>query len=109
MCWDGIHICIRAQVLGLTNYSHDPNASLLRSCIRTDLESQSLALDFAKDRLREMLHVGVFERLHVSLATLATAVGISIDQTSYKTDTAHAFSYDVSEKSDKVVCHPHWY
>ena len=84
-------------MLGLTNYSHDPSAALLRGCLRSDPGAQHAALDLAKERLRGMLHVGVFERLHASLGTLAGATARDIDAPTWKSDTANAFSYDVSD------------
>lgn len=90
------------QVLGLTNYSTDPAAAALRRCIRTDRPTAELALAFAKERLGTMWHVGTYETLRLSLASVASSVGIDVDTAAYKSNTAHAFSYDGGEEGE--VC-----
>lgn len=90
------------QVLGLTNYSMDPAASELRHCIRHDKPTARLALDFAKERLRGMWHVGTYETLRPSLASLASTFGIDVESLAYKSNTAHAFSYDGGDEPEAV-------
>jgi hypothetical protein len=99
-----IHLAVLPQVLGLTNYSTDPAASALRNCIRTDRPSAKLALAFAKERLGTMWHLGTYETLRPSLASLASSLGADVDAVAYKSNTAHAFSYDGGEEGE--VCLP---
>ena len=90
------------QVLGLSNYSTDPSAADLRQCIKTDQPTAHLALDFAQKRLRSMWHVGTYENLRPSLASLATSWGVDVTGSAYRSNTAHAFSYDGEGEDDKA-------
>jgi hypothetical protein len=59
-----------------------------------DPAAQRIGLDFAKERLKSMLHVGTYERLADSLTTLAHLLGRRADSPTWKSETKHAFSYD---------------
>ena len=96
-------IVTAVQVLGLSNYSTDPAAADLRACIKADRPAAELALDFTLKRLRGMWHVGVYENLRRSLASLATSRGVDVKGTAYRSNTAHAFSYDGGEGEDDKV------
>lgn len=93
------------QVLGLTNYSMDPEASELRHCIMRDRKTAEIALDFAKERLRGMWHVGTYETLRPSLTSLAASLGSDVGGVAYKTNNAHAFSYDGGTADGEVRSH----
>jgi hypothetical protein len=49
--------------------------------------------------------VGTYENLRTSLATLAVLRGTDVSSTAYKSNVAHAFSYDGGE-DDAKVCLP---
>lgn len=91
------------QVLGLTNYSRDPEAGTLRKCIREDEVAARLAVDYAKERLRTFTHVGTFEGMREHLSAYASKMGIDIDSPAYSSNKQHAFSYDSDpEDAEKV-------
>lgn len=102
------------QVLGLTNYSHDPQADQLRACLIEDPAAQRIGVDFAKERLKGMMHVGVYERLKDSLSGLAHALGRTASSPTWKSETKHAFSYDdddgdgLADGLDPVCFTSHW-
>lgn len=89
-----IHNGQTLQVLGLTNYSRDPEASTLRKCIREDDTTARLAVDYAKERLRTFMHVGTFEGMREHLSAFANKMGIDLDDKAYSSNKQHAFSYD---------------
>ena len=91
------------QVLGLTNYSRDPEAGTLRKCMRDDTVTARMALDFAKERLAMFTHVGTFEGMREHLSAYASKMGIDIDSYAFSSNKQHAFSYDADpEDADKV-------
>lgn len=59
------------QVLGLTSYSHWPEAAKLRECARSHEHIQQQLQPLMEARVRAMLHVGVMEELYLSIASLA--------------------------------------
>jgi hypothetical protein len=65
------------QVLGLTSYSHWPEAAKLRECARSHGHIQHELQQLAEARVRAMLHVGVMEELHLSIASLAVSAPAS--------------------------------
>ena len=91
-------------MLGLTNYSTDPAASELRACMQSDREAAQLALELVKARLRSMWRVGTFERLRESLAAVAVGMDIDVSSTAYRSNVAHAFSYDGGNDDEQVHC-----
>ena len=64
-----------AQVLGLTSYSHWPEAVALRKCAHTSASARETLQAVARERLESMLHVGLMEELHLSVASLAVGGG----------------------------------
>lgn len=62
------------QVLGLTSYSHWPEAAKLRECACSHGHIQHQLQQLAEARVRAMLHVGVMEELHLSIASLAVSL-----------------------------------
>lgn len=96
---------VRFQVLGLSNYSRDAEAGMLRKCIRDDVATARLAVDYAKERLRTFMHVGTFEGMREHLSAFASKMGIDIDQKAYSSNKQHAFSYD-SDPEDAEKVHP---
>lgn len=82
------------QVLGLTSYSHWPEAAQLRECVRKHPDSQQQLQRLAEDHIRAMLHVGLMEELHLSMASLASTLGIKLNGSTWKPVTANAFSYE---------------
>eukprot|EP00850_Spirogloea_muscicola_P003195 SM000013S26364 [mRNA] locus=s13:122:3831:+ [translate_table: standard] len=63
------------QMAGLTNNSWTDGAKELRDCIVQRPELGTLALDVAKARLQQMLHVGLTEEHAVSMQLLAALLG----------------------------------
>ena len=61
------------QVLGLTSYSHWPEAAKLRECARSHGDIQHQLQQLTETRVKAMLHVGVMEELHLSIASLAVS------------------------------------
>jgi hypothetical protein len=59
------------QVLGITNYSHWPEAHAVRACALHDPLLQRKLTRAAERRLRGFLHVGLMERLDDSIASLS--------------------------------------
>ena len=59
------------QVLGLTSYSHWPEAAALRACARTSVSARERLQAVARARLESMVHVGIMEELDLSIASLA--------------------------------------
>ena len=62
---------LAAQVLGVTNYSHWPEAHTVRRCAQEDPLLQRKLTRAAEKRLRRFLHVGLMERLDDSIASLS--------------------------------------
>jgi hypothetical protein len=92
------------QVLGLTNYSHDPDATALRNCIINDVETAKIALMYAIERLHSFAFVGTFETMRESLASWASMRTLDLHAKAWSSNKQHAFSYDDGEDSDEV-CH----
>ena len=65
--------CPFPQILGITSYSHWPEAVALRECARNSSAVQRRLLQMAEGRLRRMLHVGLMEELDLSIASLAVS------------------------------------
>jgi hypothetical protein len=63
------------QVLGLTNYSHWPQAPQLRACLFGRPEVRRELLDVAEKRLSKFAHVGTTGRLRDSVEAAAAAIG----------------------------------
>ena len=61
------------QVLGLTQYSHWPEATQVRRCIQRWPQLQAQASQMARKRLHTFLHVGLTEQLELSILTLAVS------------------------------------
>lgn len=89
------------QVLGLTNYSHDPEASVLRNCIINDKASAKAALIYAIERLQTFAFVGTFETMRESLPSWANMRGIDLDSKAWSSNKQHAFSYDDGDDNDE--------
>ena len=64
-------VCV--QVLGITNYSHWPEAPAVRRCAQRDPILQRKLTRAAEKRLRGFLHVGLMERLDDSIASMAVS------------------------------------
>eukprot|EP00892_Ulva_mutabilis_P010571 jgi/Ulvmu1/7887/UM004_0118.1 len=97
-----IHNGQTLQVLGLTNYSSDPEAGTLRKCMHDDPVAARLAVDYAKERLRTFTHVGTFEGMREHLSAFASKMGIDLDSHAYSSNKQHAFSYDADpEEAEK--------
>lgn len=64
---------VAMQVLGLTNYSHWPEAAIVRACSQQSSAAQELLTSLAISKLREFTHVGLMERLDDSVAALAVS------------------------------------
>ncbi len=62
-----------AQVLGITNYSHWPEAPAVRTCAQQNPLLQRKLTRAAEKRLRGFLHVGLMERLDDSIASMAVS------------------------------------
>lgn len=73
-----VHDGATLQVLGLTNYSIDPQHGYLRACFKQDAPSRRLLLDFAKSRVANFSHVGTTDRLYDSIVSLAGSLGKSM-------------------------------
>ena len=61
------------QVLGLTQYSHWPEATQVRRCVQRWRQLQAQASQMARKRLHTFLHVGLTEQLELSILTLAVS------------------------------------
>ena len=72
-----------AQVLGLTSYSRWEGAAELRRCLPTSVKARQLLLETALHRLDRFLHVGIFDRLEESIASLAATLNISLSGPSW--------------------------
>ena len=62
------------QVLGITNYSHWPEAPAVRRCAQQDPVLQQKLTRAAEKRLRGFLHVGLMERLDDSIASMSVSM-----------------------------------
>ena len=89
-----VHDGTTLMLLGLTNYSHWPEAKPLRSCFFEDKKARARLLSIAKERLRSMLHVGLTEDLDLSVASLAAGLGKKLSNRAYKGVPKNMFSYD---------------
>lgn len=65
---------LAAQVLGITNYSHWPEARAVRRCAQRDAYVQRTLTRAAEKRLRGFLHVGLMERLDDSIASMSVSI-----------------------------------
>jgi hypothetical protein len=103
-CGCQIHQCMHEplQVLGLTNYSRDPDATVLRNCIINDVETAKAALMYAIERLQTFAYVGTFETMRESLASWASMTGLDLYSKAWSSNKQHAFSYD--DDGDEEVC-----
>jgi hypothetical protein len=90
------------QVLGLTNYSHDPEATVLRNCIINDKASAKAALMYAIERLQTFAFVGTFETMRESLSSWASMTGLNLTSKAWSSNKQHSFSYDDGEDQDEV-------
>jgi hypothetical protein len=93
---------LRMQVLGLTNYSRDPQATELRNCIVNDHQAAELALEYAIQRLKTFAHVGTFEAMRESLSSFASRIGKNLSDLAWSSNKMHAFSYDEGDEDDPV-------
>lgn len=66
-----LHDGATLQVLGITNYSIDPAAGLVRSCFRNNQGAREQLMQFALQRVRNFTHVGTTDRLMESMTSLA--------------------------------------
>lgn len=64
------------QVLGVTSQSYWDFAASLRHCLQQDTALQSKASDLAVAALQRFRHVGIFDRLDESLASLGVSTCI---------------------------------
>ena len=60
-------------MLGITNYSHWPEAHAVRTCAQQDPLLQRKLTRAAEKRLRGFLHVGLMERLDDSIASMSVS------------------------------------
>jgi hypothetical protein len=81
-------------VLGITNTSFWPEAGLLRKCFIRDSASRDSLLSLAKDKLRQIPHVGLQEHLDDSVASLAATLQMKWDDPAYKSLPLKAYFYD---------------
>mmetsp|Transcript_21789 Transcript_21789/g.54868 ORF Transcript_21789/g.54868 Transcript_21789/m.54868 type:complete len:736 (+) Transcript_21789:344-2551(+) len=95
-----IHNGATLQLLGLTNYSHLETASKLRSCISGLPNVKEAMTKAALARLQTLFHVGVTDRLEDSVASAASALGLSLVGPSWRGKADAAFSYEDESKSE---------
>ena len=76
-------------MLGLTSYSRWPEAGELRACLPHSVEARELLLQLALERLEKFLHVGTFDRLDESIASLSATLNISLVGPSWTVSLAH--------------------
>ena len=74
---------LSVQVLGLTAYSQWQGATELRQCLPGSPEARTILQDLALERLENFVHVGVSERLEESISSLAAALEIDIEASSW--------------------------
>lgn len=69
------------QLLGLTNYSSDPMATELRRCVvqQRDEGAREVLMYVALKRLREFVHVSIFDRLDESIELLYAQSGWNLN------------------------------
>ena len=60
-------------MLGLTSYSHWPEAKAVRHCALQHAGARQKLLALAKQHLKGMLHVGLMEQIDASVASLAVS------------------------------------
>lgn len=84
----------------MTNYSHDPDASVLRNCIINNNEAAKAALMYAIERLQSFTYVGTFETMRQSLASWASMRGLDLNAKAWSSNKQHAFSYDDGDDSE---------
>lgn len=95
-----LNIAQLLQVLGLTNYSADPDATVLRNCIINNKETAKVALLYAIERLQTFAYVGTFETMRESLASWASMRGLNMSTLSWSSNKQHAFSYDDGDEQE---------
>ncbi len=76
LCVVGDNLLWLLQVLGLTSYSHWPEASRLRECVRMYPVMRQRLQQIAVGRVKSMLHVGLMEELHLSISSLAVRAAV---------------------------------
>ena len=89
-----VHNGATLQVLGITNTSFWPEAGLLRKCFIRDSASRDSLLSLAKEKLRQIPHVGLQEHLDDSVASLAATLQVKWDDPAYKSLPLKAYFYD---------------
>ena len=77
------------QVLGITNYSRWQHAERMRGCLIHHEVAKSALLKTALDRLDSFLHVGLFDRLDDSIASLAATLDKSLNGSSWVVSPSH--------------------
>lgn len=103
IAYELIHDGATLQLLGLTNYSHWPIAGPLRSCYFKDQTTRDKLIDFAKQRLTNMKHVGLQEDIDNSVSSLAASLGRDLNSTAWKHASRKMHSYDHPDFNSSAV------
>ena len=72
------------QLLGISNTSHWEEAGALRTCFFRDETSRERLFELAKEKLAEMPHAGLQERLEESVVSLAASLNRKMGDKAYK-------------------------
>ena len=96
------------QVLGLTSYSHWPEAAKLRECARLHGQIQHQLQQLTEARVRAMLHVGVMEELPLSIASLAVSLCASSCIISHVVQHAITAWFTAASETNGMLARPPW-
>lgn len=90
------------QILGISNTSFWEEASDLRHCFKHDEKSREILLELAKEKMSQMLHVGMQDNLTESVSSLAASLGRVMASKVYKSIPLKAYFYDKKDNIPNV-------
>ncbi|KAK9810315.1 hypothetical protein WJX72_008465 [[Myrmecia] bisecta] len=96
------------QVLGVTNYSHLPEAASIRSCASQDAASLAVLGQLAQKRVDGFVHVGLMDMLDESIASLAATLKMDLTGSSWTNVNAADQHGKPKTDADLLSPHPLW-
>ncbi len=91
---DLVHNGHTLQLLGISNASFWKEASALRRCFFRDEMARERLFGLAKEKLRDMSHAGLQQRLGDSVASLAASLGLKMSDKSYRSVQLWGYLFD---------------